>query len=124
MAPIIKVGEHWIVVKTSTLVPDEKAGLIRVGFSYPLLKSGAENTGVLLRKKIAGDTPQTNVAGLIAFYSTPNDGEISPADMAELEALIASLDLDRGGKRKSRKNKSRKSRKNKSRKSRKNKSRK
>jgi hypothetical protein len=122
MPPIIKVSEHWIVVKTSMLSDGDKAILIDAGFRHPFLKSGAENTGVLLRKKNAGDTPPNNVADLIALYSKPNAamyGEIPDADMAELEALIASLGLERGGQRKSRK-----SRKNKSRRSRKNKSRK
>ena len=130
MPPNIKVSEHWIVVKTSILSDGDKDSLIDAGFSHPFLKSGAENTGVLLRKKIEGETPPNDLAGLIALYSKPKPtdavyGEISPADMAELEALIASLGLElklnRGGKRK---NKSRKSRKNKSRRSRKNKSRK
>jgi hypothetical protein len=100
----------------------DKASLIKIGLRHPFLKSGAENTGVLLRKKIAGETPPNNVADLIALYSKPTDavyGEIPEADMKELEALIASLGLERGGRRKSRK-----SRKNKSRRSRKNKSRK
>ena len=129
MPPIIKVSEHWIVVKTNILSDGDKDSLIDAGFRHPFLKSGAENTGVLLRKKIAGETPPNDLAGLIALYSKPKPtdavyGEISPADMAELESLIASLGLGSGGQRKSRKNKSRKSRKNKSRKLRKNKSRK
>lgn len=122
MPPIIKISEHWIVVKTSMLGEVEKAGLIAVGFSYPFLKSGAVNKGVLLRKKMVGENPPTNVAGLITLYSKPNDtvnGEMSSADMADLEALLAELNVEGGGQRKSRKNKSRKSRKNKSSKSRK-----
>jgi hypothetical protein len=122
MPHIIKVSEHWIVVKTSMLSEGDKAGLIEVGFSYPLLKSGAENKGILLRKRIAGETVPTNVAGLITLYSKPTEtvyGEISSVDMAELEDLIAKLIVEGGGRRKSRKIKSRKSRKIKSRKSRK-----
>lgn len=131
MADNIKIDSKWVVVKTRGLSEVDKVGLIGAGFSYP--KGRIVHQHVLIHPRNETDNPPNNVAGLIALYSKPTDavyGEISPADMAELESLIASLGLERGGRRKSRKsrksrkNKSRKSRKNKSRKSRKNKSRK
>ena len=130
MADNIKIDSKWVVVKTSRLREVEKVGLIGAGFSYPQKNGKIVNQSVLIHPRNETDNPPNNVAGLIALYSKPTDavyGEISEADMKELEALIASLGLERGGQRKSRKsrkNKSRKSRKNKSRKLRKNKSRK
>ena len=120
MADNIKIDSKWVVVKTRGLSEVDKVGLIGAGFSYP--KGRIVHQRVLIHPRNETDNPPNNVAGLIALYSKPTDavyGEISDADMKELEALIASLGLERGGQRKSRK-----SRKNKSRRSRKNKSRK
>ena len=127
MADNIKIDSKWVVVKTSRLREVEKVGLIGAGFSYPQKNGKIVNQSVLIHPRNETDNPPNNVAGLIALYSKPTDavyGEISEADMDELEELIKSLGLGSGGQRKSRKNKSRKSRKNKSRKLRKNKSRK
>jgi len=127
MADNIKIDSKWVVVKTSMLSKVDKDGLIGAGFSYPKKNGKIVHQRVLIHPRNGTDNPPNDVAGLIDLYSNSTDavyGEISPTDMAELESLISSLGLDRGGQRKSRKNKSRKSRKNKSRKSRKNKSRK